>query len=90
MDTLLRPAQHVPIRNRADVLVVGAGPAGIGAAVAAARAGRPISGSFLAHAAYRVTGNCLAMGEAAGRAAAQAASQTHSATDPVNTKNIAR
>lgn len=34
-------------------------------------AGRPISGSFLAHAAYRVTGNCLAMGEAAGRAAAQ-------------------
>ena len=33
-------------------------------------AGRPISGSFLAHAAYRVTGNCLAMGEAAGRAAA--------------------
>lgn len=34
-------------------------------------AGRPISGSFLAHAAYRVTGNCLATGEAAGRAAAE-------------------
>ena len=33
-------------------------------------AGRPISGSFMAHAAYRVTGNCLAMGEAAGSAAA--------------------
>lgn len=35
-------------------------------------AGRCISGSFIAHAAYRVTGNCLAMGEAAGRAAAYA------------------
>jgi hypothetical protein len=35
-------------------------------------AGRCISGSYSAHAAYRVTGNCLAMGEAAGKAAAQA------------------
>ncbi len=35
-------------------------------------AGRCISGSFAAHAAYRVTGDCLAMGEAAGRAAAYA------------------
>lgn len=35
-------------------------------------AGRCISGSFAAHAAYRVTGDCLAMGEAAGRAAAAA------------------
>lgn len=35
-------------------------------------AGRCISGSFAAHAAYRVTGDCLAMGEAAGRAAARA------------------
>lgn len=34
-------------------------------------AGRCISGSYVAHAAYRVTGNCLAMGEAAGRAAAE-------------------
>ena len=25
MESLLRPAQHVPIRSRADVLVVGAG-----------------------------------------------------------------
>ncbi len=33
-------------------------------------AGRCISGSFMAHAAYRVTGDCLAMGEAAGHAAA--------------------
>ncbi len=36
-------------------------------------AGRCISGSYAAHAAYRVTGNCLAMGEAAGRTAAEAA-----------------
>ncbi len=35
-------------------------------------AGRCISGGFAAHAAYRVTGDCLATGEAAGTAAAQA------------------
>lgn len=33
-------------------------------------AGRCISGSFEAHASYRVTGNCVAMGQAAGIAAA--------------------
>ncbi|HQL10723.1 MAG TPA: FAD-dependent oxidoreductase, partial [Lentisphaeria bacterium] len=35
-------------------------------------AGRCISGSYTAHAAYRVTGDCLAMGEGAGKAAAKA------------------
>jgi len=35
-------------------------------------AGRCISGSFIAHAAYRVTGNCLATGEAAGKMALEA------------------
>ncbi len=35
-------------------------------------AGRCISGDFLAHASYRVTGNAVAMGEAAGVAAAAA------------------
>ncbi|MPN02900.1 hypothetical protein SDC9_150121 [bioreactor metagenome] len=35
-------------------------------------AGRCISGSFRAHAAYRVTGNCLKIGESAGNAAAGA------------------
>ncbi|OGV59145.1 MAG: hypothetical protein A2X49_02295 [Lentisphaerae bacterium GWF2_52_8] len=35
-------------------------------------AGRCISGSHMAHAAYRVTGDCLASGEAAGYAAAEA------------------
>jgi hypothetical protein len=35
-------------------------------------AGRPISGTYEAHASYRVTGNCVAMGEAAGLAAALA------------------
>lgn len=36
-------------------------------------AGRCISGDFLAHGSYRVTGNAVAMGEAAGRVAACAA-----------------
>ncbi len=35
-------------------------------------AGRCISGSFVAHAAYRVTGDCLMMGEAAGAKACEA------------------
>ncbi|MCK5804583.1 MAG: FAD-dependent oxidoreductase [Lentisphaeria bacterium] len=37
-------------------------------------AGRCISGDFLAHSSYRVTGNAVAMGEAAGRHAAGVAS----------------
>lgn len=36
-------------------------------------AGRCISGDFIAHSSYRVTGNAVAMGEAAGKAAALAA-----------------
>lgn len=36
-------------------------------------AGRCISGDFIAHASYRVTGNAVAMGEAAGQTAALAA-----------------
>jgi hypothetical protein len=36
-------------------------------------AGRCISGDFIAHASYRVTGNAVAMGEAAGVTAALAA-----------------
>ncbi len=35
--------------------------------------GRCISGDFIAHASYRVTGNAVAMGEAAGKTAAEAA-----------------
>ncbi len=38
-------------------------------------AGRCISGCFMAHAAYRVTGNCLKMGEAAGERACAAVEQ---------------
>lgn len=38
-------------------------------------AGRCISGDFIAHASYRVTGNAVAMGEAAGRVAAAAAAK---------------
>lgn len=37
-------------------------------------AGRCISGDFLAHSSYRVTGNSVALGEAAGRVAARAVS----------------
>jgi hypothetical protein len=36
-------------------------------------AGRCISGDFLSHSSYRVTGNAVAMGEAAGKVAAAAA-----------------
>jgi len=36
-------------------------------------AGRCISGDFYAHASYRVTGNSVPMGEAAGKVAALAA-----------------
>ena len=38
-------------------------------------AGRCISGDFLAHSSYRVTGNAVAMGQAAGVTAALAAEQ---------------
>lgn len=38
-------------------------------------AGRCISGDFIAHSSYRVTGNAAAMGEAAGRVAAKSAEQ---------------
>ncbi len=38
-------------------------------------AGRCISGDFLAHSSYRVTGNAVAMGETAGAAAARAAAK---------------
>jgi len=37
-------------------------------------AGRCISGDFISHASYRVTGNAVAMGEAAGVTSALAAS----------------
>jgi len=39
-------------------------------------AGRSISGDFIAHSSYRVTGNAVAMGEAAGVAAALAAASS--------------
>jgi hypothetical protein len=39
-------------------------------------AGRCISGDFLAHSSYRVTGNAVAMGEAAGRMAASESTTT--------------
>lgn len=38
-------------------------------------AGRCISGDFIAHASYRVTGSAIAMGEAVGKAAAEMAKQ---------------
>ena len=40
---IIRPSSEVPVRNRAEVLVVGGGPAGFGAAVSAARAGAKVT-----------------------------------------------
>ncbi|MBM3334935.1 FAD-dependent oxidoreductase [Candidatus Sumerlaeota bacterium] len=51
-------------------------------------AGRCISGDFLAHSSYRVTGNAVAMGEAAGKTAAVAA-QTKRPPAQVNIAEIA-
>jgi hypothetical protein len=50
-------------------------------------AGRCISGDFLAHSSYRVTGNAVAMGESAGTAAAYCAQNKiapHELTWPIN------
>ena len=38
-----RKTNSVPVRNKTDVLVVGGGPAGFGAAIAAARAGARVT-----------------------------------------------
>ncbi|HAK77992.1 MAG TPA: FAD-dependent oxidoreductase, partial [Runella sp.] len=38
-DTFKEPAQNLPIKDEVDVLVCGAGPAGVSAAITAARAG---------------------------------------------------
>src|SRR5271163_5373952 len=42
-DTILEPAGQVPIVRRADLVVVGGGPAGIAAAVAGARSGLSVT-----------------------------------------------
>jgi len=39
METIREPARDIPIRDKVDVIVVGGGPAGIGAALASARTG---------------------------------------------------
>ena len=38
-ERIVEPAREVPIAGRSEVLVVGGGPAGVGAALAAARTG---------------------------------------------------
>ena len=43
METTITRTQSVKVRNHCDILVVGAGPAGIGAAVTAARAGARVT-----------------------------------------------
>ena len=42
MESLREPARDVPVRHRADVLVVGGGTAGVAAAAAAAREGADV------------------------------------------------
>ena len=62
-------ARDVPVSGEADLIVAGGGPAGISAAITAARldnlymAGRCISGDFLSQASYRVTGPAVEMAE---------------------------
>ena len=56
MGNALTITKNVTVGESYDVIVVGGGP----------------SGSHIAMASYRVTGNCCAMGEAAGKAAAYA------------------
>jgi len=70
------PSQRLPLDDDADVIV----PYDIPLRALIAKdvdglmmAGRCISGDFVAHASYRVTGNAVAMGEAAGAVAAIAA-----------------
>jgi hypothetical protein len=56
-------------------------------------AGRCISGDFLAHSSYRVTGNAVAMGEAAGTTAALAAQRQvapHQVPWPLVSEHLAR
>ncbi len=50
-------------------------------------AGRCISGDFIAHSSYRVTGNSVALGEAAGRVAAKAAMSNKLPND-INWKDV--
>jgi heterodisulfide reductase subunit A-like polyferredoxin len=54
--------RNTPVAADVDVLVVGGGPTGVGAALAAAGEGAKTL-VLEAHASYRVTGTCMAMGQ---------------------------
>ena len=43
MKQMVRVVLDVPVRNECDILVVGAGPAGMGAAITAARKGAKVT-----------------------------------------------
>jgi flavin-dependent dehydrogenase len=71
--TIEEPARQIPLYGEYEVAVLGGGPAGIAAAVAAARAGRRTL--LIERYGFLVSGACFAMGEAAGTAAALALSR---------------
>ncbi len=71
-ETVLEQTREIPVLDRTDVLVVGGGPAGLAAAIAA---GRCISLDTVVHSCVRLIPPCLATGQAAGTAAAMAVAQ---------------
>jgi hypothetical protein len=65
MNTFHEPGRKVPIIKNCDVLVIPLRALIAGDVDGLLMAGRCISGDFIAHASYQVTGNAVAVGQAA-------------------------